>query len=163
MNSNNGRVDLLYGKNYNIYNLFNEPKKEYKNFKEEAIKNIHSDNELSELFLSSVNVDILQDAIIGLVYEKSKHKYVIDRQSDTELRIIMRSIYLEHGRHKIYGTIDEVKRLNGLVLQFAVPRIMQEIQLYMTYKNDVDKIPEPLSRGDFISAKGSRTLIQKEF
>jgi hypothetical protein len=160
-NQNNGRIQLLNNDNYNIYNLFAEPTHQYKNFSEEAIKNIHVENELSELFFSPKNADILQDAIRNIIYEKSK--YLIDRQSDTELRIIMRSIYLEHGRHKLYGTIEEVKRLNGLVLQFCVPRILQEIRLYITYKNDVDRIPNPIDRGQFASSKGSRQLIQKEF
>jgi hypothetical protein len=162
MNPNNGRIDLLNDKNYNIYNLFKEPAREYKHFNSEAIKNIHTENELSNILFSNKNIDVLQDAIRSMIYEKSNNKYIIDRQSDTELRIIVRSIYLEHGRH-VTDIVPEVRRLNGLVLQFAVPRILQEINLYMHYKNDVDKLPEPMSRGDFISSKGSRVLIQKEF
>lgn len=162
-NKNNGRIDLLYDKNYDIYNLFKEPSKQYNNFNEEAIKSIHCDNKLSDMFFSNKNIDVVQDAIRNIVYNKSNNKHIIDRQSDTELRVIMRSIYLEQGRHKVYGEIEEVRRLNGLVLQFCVPRIMQEINIYIQYKSDVDKIPDPIPRGDFASSKGSRVLEQKSF
>lgn len=162
-NKNNGRVDMLSDKNYDIYGLFKESKKDYRGFGQEAIKNVHNNNPLSDVFFSNKNVDALQDAIINIIYERSCKKYSISRQSDTELRIVMRSVYLEHGRHSQYNTIEEVKRLNGIVLQYCVPRIMQEINIYMQYKTDVDKIPDPMDRGEFVSAKGTKTLITKEF
>jgi hypothetical protein len=160
----NGRVQLLYDANYDSYKLFKEEPKDYRNFAGEAIKSIHAKNDLALIFFSTTNVDVLQQAIQGLVYEKSCHKYSIGRQSDNELRIIMRSIYLEKGIHTAYknGVLDEVKRLNQLVLEFCVPRIMQEIKLYMQYKADVDSLPMPLDRGEFSSSKGTKTLILKD-
>lgn len=163
-NNNNGRISVLNDKNYDMYKLFNEQKPKYNDFNREAIMGMHNTNDLSEIFFSNKNLDIVQDAIRRLVYEKSCKKHLIDRQSDTELRIIMRSIYIQEGRHSQHDVIAEVKRLNTLVLDYAVPKIIQEISMYVTrYKQDIDKMPEPMSRGEFVSSKGTKVLIQKEF
>ena len=60
---NNGRIDSLYGENYNIYDLFKEEKKPSLNFNDEAIKGTHSDNDISRVFFSKDNIEALQDAI----------------------------------------------------------------------------------------------------
>lgn len=160
----NGRVQLLHDANYDGYKLFKEEPKDYRNFASEAIKNIHAKNDLALIFFSTKNVDVLQQAIQSLVYEKSCKKHSIGRQSDNELRIIMRSIYLDKGVHVVNKNeiLHEVRRLNGLVLEFCVPRILQEIKLYMQYKSDVDSLPVPLDRGEFSSSKGTKTLILKD-
>lgn len=160
---NNGRVDTVYGQNYNIYNLFQQDQKPSKNFNDEAIKSIHNNNDISKVFFSMDNINALQDAIRFQVFEKSCNKHIIDRQSDTELKVIMRAVYLEHAQHGVRSIIQEVKRLNSLVLEFCIPRIMQEINIYMRYKSDIGQLPIPLERGQFSSSKGTKYLETKEF
>jgi hypothetical protein len=159
---NNGRVKVINNEKIEMYPMTDLHGKQ-SNFNEEAIKGIHSNNPLSELFFSRKNIDALHEAIRYQVYVKSCKKHVISRQSETELKIVMRAIYLESARHRQYDILPEVKRLNQLVLDFCVPRILQEINMYFTYKNDIDKMPVPLDRGEFQSAKGSKTLEQKNF
>lgn len=165
--TNNGRVDTLYGDNYNIYNLFQEEKRPSMNFNEEAIKGTHVANPLSIMFFSRQNIDALQEAIRYQVYVKSCKNHIIDRQSDTDLKVIMRATYLEHAEHMLptassQQVMEEVRRLNTIVIQFCVPRILQEINIYMKYKKDISSLPVPLDRGEFVSAKGTKTLITKE-
>jgi len=160
--SQNGRVDTLYNENYNIYDLFREERKPDINFNEEAIRGTHTNNDLSKVFFSRLNIDALQSGIRYLVFKNSCERFVIDRQSDTDLKVIMRAIYLEHGHHGVKDVIEEVKRLNGLVLDFCVPRIVQEINMNMRYKSDISKLPIPLDRGEFSSAKGQKTLVIKD-
>ena len=162
MDTSNGRVQLINNERIEIYPMTSGTDKR-SDFNEEAIKGIHNNNPLSQIFFSTNNIDALQEAIRYQVYKKSCKKHVIGRQSDTELKIIMRAIYLEHGRHRNYDVLPEVRRLNQLVLDFAVPRLLQEINMYMVYQNDIDKLPVPLDRGEFISSKGSRFLEQKTF
>jgi hypothetical protein len=159
----NGRVDTLYSDNYNIYNLFEETPKKQVNFNNEAIKGIHVDNDISRVFFSKQNIDALQEAIRYQVYIKTCKQRVIDRQSDTELKVIMRATYLEHALHVSRDILSEIKRLNLVVIDFCVPRILQEINMYMNYKEDISKLPTPMDRGEFISEKGTKTLILKEF
>lgn len=161
MNTNqNGRIDSLYSDNYDIYKLFKEEIKPDLNFNEEAIKGTHANNKLSALFFSRMNIDALQSAIRYQVYVSSCKKHVIDRQSDTDLKVVMRATYLEHAQHGI-DIVPEVKRLNGLVINFCVPKIVQEINMYMRYRSDISQLPVPLARGEFSSSKGQKTLELK--
>lgn len=162
---NNGRIDSLYDTNYNIYNLFKEEQRPQYNFENEAIKGTHITTDISDIFFSKINIDVLQEAIRYQVYIKSSNKHIIDRQSDTDLKVIMRAIYLENTQHTLKKTevLNEVKRLNSLVINFCVPRIIQEINMYIRYKNDISHLPVPLERGEFSSSKGTKQLITKEF
>lgn len=156
--SSKGRVDTIDNFNYDSYKLFDE-KAGSRDFNLEAIKGIHTKNELSDIFFSRTNIDALQEAIRYLVYKKSCGKYVISKQSETELKLIMRAYYLEQGNHRQYDTLTEIKELNTLVLNYAVPRVLQEIQMYDTYKDNIGKNPIPMDRGSFVSSKGTRTLV----
>lgn len=162
---NNGRVDTLYGTNYNVYDLFRNDQKPSTYFPMEAVKGVHSPNDISKLFFSKMNIDALQDGIRYQVYLKTNKKHVIDRQSDTDLKVIMRSVYLENARHDDINKniIDEIRRLNKLVIDIAITRIIQEINMYMRYREDITNLPVPLERGQFSSNKGTKVLIQKDF
>lgn len=161
---NNGRViDTLYGDNYNIYDLFKDEKKPSLNFNDEAIKGVHQNNDLSRVFFSQQNIDALQNAIRYQVYNKSCKKHIIDKQSETELKLIMRATYLEKARHATRDILEEIKRLNSVVIDFCVPRILQEINIYMHYRDDISHLPIPLERGQFSSSKGQKVLESKQF
>jgi hypothetical protein len=156
-----GRINITDNYNYDQYKLFDDNIK-HDNFNEEAIKGIHVSNKLSNMFFSQQNINILQDAIRYLVNQKSCGKFIIDKQSESELKLIMRAYYLQDGRHRQYNIVDEVKDLNTLVLNYSVPKILQEINMYMYYKKDINKSPMPMARGEFISTKGTRQLVTKE-
>ena len=162
MDSSNGRVKLVNNERIEIYPMSKDINKR-SDFNEEAIKGIHSNNPLSSIFFSDANIDALQEAIRYQVYKKSCQKHVIGKQSETELKIIMRATYLEQARHRNYDILPEVRRLNQYVLDFCVPRILQEIGMYTTYKNDIERLPVPMDRGSFVSSKGTRVLEQKSF
>ena len=155
----NGRVDVLKNDNYKMYGLFAE-NNTYRNAGEEALRSILSKNEISDLFFSRKNIDYIQDAIRYLVYDKSCKKHIIDRQSETELVIIMRSIYLQYTQSQPYKVAEQVKQMNTQVLNYCVPRILQEINQYLYYRNDIASLPIPMDRGQFMSTKGSKVLEQ---
>lgn len=159
---NNGRVDVLEGDNFNSYQLFQENSRR-DGFSAEAVKGIHVRTKLADMFFSQNNIDRLQQAIRYQIYTKSCNKHVIDRQSDTELKVIMRAYYLQQGQHRQYNEEEQVTELNTLVLNYCVPRILQEINMYIYYKKDVDSLPQPLDRGQYISSKGTKQLVAKDF
>ncbi len=158
----NGRVKLIDNETIKMYPMAKVSKKQ-SDFNDEAIKGIHSDNPLSAIFFSQTNMDAVQEAIRYQIYEKSCKKHIIGRQSEVELKVIMRAIYLQDAAHRTHDILAEVKRLNGLVLNYCVPRILQEINMYMTYTADINKLPQPMERGSFETSKGSRVLEQKYF
>ena len=161
---NNGRVNnILYDKNYNIYDLHQEEKKADTNFQNEAIKGMHQANDISKVFFSETNINVLQEAIRYQVYQKSCKKHIIDRQSDNDLKVILRATYMEHAQHNPRFPLEEIKRLNTIILDFCVPRILQEINMYIRYRRDISNLPVPLARGEMPSIKGTRALILNEF
>lgn len=160
---NNGRVDTTKDVNFDMYALFQNGNNKLTEFSHEAIQGVHTKTPLNDLFFSKKNIDALQLGIRNLVADRTNNEFIIGNQSEVELQIIMRAIYLSHAKHLPYDIIGQVRTLNAKVLDYCVPRILEEIRMYNYYKNDVSKLPMPLDRGEFSSAKGTRFLEQREF
>lgn len=155
-----GRVpDTTQNTNFKLYDTYSE-NKPVNNYQNEAIKGIHTTNPLSDIYFSRVNIDALQEAIRYQVYLKSCKKHIIGKQSENELLIIMRGIYLEYKRH-LDDVLQEVRYLNMKVLEYSVPKILEEIKMYLYYRKDISQLPIPLDRAQFVSSKGTKTLEQK--
>lgn len=114
--------------------------------------------EVAKLFFSARNMEALQEGLRRRVYHESGH--VVSRQSDRDLAIIMRSMYLQYaGNDPSPSTIlPQVRELNGKVLDFCVPQIVNEISMYLGYQRDLARLPEPLQRGTADTRKGTKTL-----
>lgn len=122
----------------------------------------YQETPLSKIFFSNKNIQNLQNLIRLLVFKHTSHH--IDSQHETELIVIMRSMYLDH--HKIptvwypqYIT-TEVGRLNELVLNEIVPKVVSQLMQYIGYLKDASTPPGSQSFG-----YGQATSIrgQKEY
>jgi Family of unknown function (DUF5761) len=160
---NNGRVDTTKDNNFNMYALFENGNNKLTEFSHEAIQGVHMKTPLNDLFFSKTNINALQLGVRNLIANKTNNQFIIGNQSEVELQIIMRAIYLSEAKHLPYDIVGQVKTLNEKVLDYCVPRILEEIKMFNYYKNDVSKLPMPLDRGEFSSAKGTRFLEQREF
>jgi len=141
---------------------------------------------VSSLFFSKKNIDALQLGICNKVYNESGGKYNIGRQSETELKIIMRSIYFSslqnsfmNFKQNIEGNynnmlnkindnssnnvIGQVRNLNKAVLDWAVPEILTNIRQFDKYKEDVSILPIPIDRPSLTSISGTKTLELQSF
>lgn len=125
---------------------------------------LHGGSAATELFLSRLNTDALQDAVRYRVYVETEGRYTIGRQSDAELALVMRSVLLQRGRNDdASSAVEQVKELNTLVLSWCVPRIISELDQYVHYREDVSRLPVPMRWGGLATSKGSRTLEMKNF
>jgi hypothetical protein len=129
-------------------------------FQKQGIKNIHSENPVSELFFSKHNIEILQQGLRYLVYKKTQQ--VIDNQSENELLIIMRSIYLQYAKHMPYNIISQVKALNTRVLDYAVDKVSSEVKQYADYKQHASTLPMPLEHAVNVSLAGTKILHNRQ-
>ena len=118
---------------------------------------------VSGLFFSIENIDIIQKGLKNKVYSISNGKYVIGRQSETELKIIMRSIYYQYGKNNSENVVEQVRDLNKLVLEWSVPQIITNIQQHNSYIQDISTMPMPLERAQLTTQKGTRVLEIKSF
>ncbi len=125
-------------------------------FKNIATQGIIQPTGLSELFFSKVNMDRLQNQIRYKVYLVSNGEYIIDRQSDTELEIVMRSTYLQHSQNLNSRLAEQVDRLNKIIVDWCVPRIMSELQEYQRYIKDIERLPVPIELPADVSQAGTR-------
>jgi hypothetical protein len=125
-------------------------------------KNLYGETLLTFLFFSSDNVKNLQHLIRLLVF-KSTQQY-IDNQSNIDLLIIMRSIFLAYSQHPklidegmppeikqklLKEYTNEISRLNELVLDDVVPRVVSGMQSTLDYLVDASRglqfMPQPES------------------
>lgn len=115
---------------------------------------------VSNLYFSPTNVNALHEAIRYRVYiESGARKLVIGKQSDVELALIMRSVYLQSARNvDSEGVVRQVRALNAAVLDYCVPRVLDEAISYLRFRQDVSTLPEPLPRGELATTKGERSL-----
>lgn len=130
-------------------------------FKEAGIEHSVSQNDVNSLFFSQNNVDALQHGIRYKVFNKISK--VIDNQSERELRVIMRSTYLQYSKNLQSNIVEQVRDLNSKVLDYIVPKIIVEVKQYDTYIRDASSLPVPMDRGTNTSTTGTKFLHVKEF
>lgn len=159
---NNGRVDTLPHANYTMYGLFENGNDKLSQFNREAIIGVHQQTPLNDLFFSRQNIEALQVGVKNMVAKRTDGEFVIGKQSEVELQIVMRAIYLQHAKHMTTNIIEQVRELNSLVIDFCVPRIIEEIKMFKYYKHDIGQLPIPLDRGQFSSSKGLKILETRE-
>lgn len=159
-NLNNGRVDASFGNNN--FNFINQ-----RNNISENPTNITSRNKsctkLSDLYFSMDNINILQYGIRNRILNESNGEIFIGRQSDDELKIIMRSIYYQYGKNLDYDIMGQIKELNEKVLDWSIPRIISNIKQYNKYIQDISNMPVPLERAELTSEKGTKSLELTSF
>ena len=115
-------------------------------------------NMLNQLYMSAENIENLQTRIRYAVWMASNKQHVIARQSDTELQIIMRSMYLTYGKNLPVGVKEQINDLNDLVVQEAVSKILSQIQQHVGYLFDRSTTNFPLAHPVNMSSVGLKSL-----
>lgn len=112
----------------------------------ESLHGILEDSKLSRVFFSSGNVQILQNGLRAGVHEMSgEKKIVIPPQNVDNLKIIMRSMYLQYAQHREdISVTKQVEDLNKLVLDYVVPTLFNEVMGYLKYLEDQSTLVRPL-------------------
>lgn len=154
----NGRVINITKENYTTIPMFDENNDKKDNFKFEALQHIQTPSTLSMLFFSKYNLDRIQTELRYLVWIQSGKKYVIDRQSPIELEIVMRAIYLQYSLNQDKDFKKQIEYLNKLVLSYCVPNVLSEVEQYLGYLDNVQKLPNPLPLPENLSSAGTKTL-----
>ena len=90
------------------------------------------------------NIQIIQNGLRAGVYEMSNHEIVIPPQNIDQLKIIMRSTYLQYAEHYETNIRGQIEKLNRLVLDYAVPTVYGEARGYLKYMQDQSTLVVPL-------------------
>jgi hypothetical protein len=155
----NGRVigvaDTKTGKQFE---LFTENNNNCNNTKETILYGTLTRSTLSDTFFSKENMKILQNSLRYRVYAASGGEYVIGEQDNTELTIIMRSMYLMYSKNLPYNIKEQIQELNQQVINYILPKIVSEIKQWIFYTSDIQRLPQPIDLPRNLSNKGTRTL-----
>lgn len=121
-----------------------------------SIKGILEENSLNSLFFSEMNVKAIQDTLRYRVYKNTDQ--VISEQSSNDIFIIMRSIMLQYANFRVGvdNIVDEIRRLNSKVLDYAVSNVSSNVKQHQGYVEDLSKLPVPMDRPIYYN-KGNYT------
>jgi hypothetical protein len=145
----NGRIDIVTPPIQDQFALYDRiPVNQCVTYRD-ALNGIWEDSMLSKAFFSKENIQIIQNGIRAGVYQRSGGKHVISEQDCDSLKIIMRSIFLQHATNLPTDISHQISDLNNLVFDYAVPKIYSEAEGYIHYKKDVSNMYTPISRPQF--------------
>lgn len=160
--STNGRVNILKTANIDIPS-YQRTQVDNQKYYSEALVGGFDPTPVSNLFFSCNNIDVLQDGIRYAVHKRTNGKYTIGRQSDHDLKIVMRSMYLQYGRNLPNNVVEQVRELNGKVLEWTVNEVLSNLKQYEVYRKDASTMPNVMEYGPLVTQKGSKTLEIKRF
>jgi hypothetical protein len=129
----------------------------------DLVGHIHSVTPLNSVFFSESNIDLLQRQIHDQVKAMSGGNYSISRQSDDELRIIMRSYYLMFSRNDPNTVARELDELNRRVVGYAAGKIYSEVDFHMFYRKDLEDFAPAIANPVNVGVRGTRTGELKSF
>uniref|UniRef100_A0AB39J981 Minor capsid protein P8 central region domain-containing protein n=1 Tax=Florenciella sp. virus SA2 TaxID=3240092 RepID=A0AB39J981_9VIRU len=157
-----GRIDLDPNENGTPIFMYDKiPKNEKTNYYN-ATQYMIEQTQLSVCYFSKENIQIIQNSIRAKIFDMTKQK--IDYQNYDELKMIMRSIYLQHSMHKPDNITQQIEDLNQKVLEYVIPNVYGELTSYLKYKKDISSIPEPIQRPEYIqNENNNKTLELKTF
>ena len=135
----NGFINVKETKNHVPFSLFQigENKQGFK----ESLDGIIQSTVLSEVFFSRKNINNIQKNIIKKVLIASNNRYKIGNQSENELQIIMRSIYLQNSLNNDNDIQLQIKNLNNLIYEYCVQNILVNATQYVGYLKEIDNVP----------------------
>ena len=141
----NGRVNLLEEPSTEILFKMQErvaiknKTSEYR----EALNGVYEESELSNLYFSKANIQIVQNGIRAGIYAKTNKEHIIPPQNIDNIKIIMRNIYIQYVENQNNIT-SEIERLNQLVLGYIIPQVHGSLVSYFKYIKDQSTLVIPL-------------------
>jgi hypothetical protein len=114
----NGRINIIENSDPNAVFKMQERialKNKSTNYASALSGNDWEDNMVSRVFFCSENIQILQNGLRAGVYAMSNNKIVIPPQNVDQLKIVMRSVYLQYAEHFPTNITAQIERLNKIV------------------------------------------------
>ncbi len=143
------------------YQLIEKPMNLHASHNVEMLKGRHEPTMLDYLFFSNKNIQIIQNAIRKKVYDISGH--VISNQSENELLQIMRSIFFLNLPLSFPNITENIKFLNKVTVDKALPKILTNMKQYLIYLKDLQHTPIPIDRPKEENIKGTNQIGFKPF
>lgn len=138
--------------------MFQSHRDDYYNMSQNSLTGVQVETNFSKIFFSPENVNLLQRQIIMEVFKRTNGEYLIEKQSEEDLQVVMRSIYIQHARHAPNDFQGQIKELNYLITDDVVPGIISEINAYNGYLERAFAPRKIMDLPECTSNAGLRTL-----
>ena len=143
--------------NYGRVKLKNEYEKPFKMMEDlndkdtygDTLKYYQTENLLSKVYFSKENIKMIQNMLRYNIWLNSDKKYIISNQDETQLTIIMRSIFLQYAKNLPNNIKEQIKTLNKYVLDWCIPKILTQVKQFIGYKYDITQVNKPLPYGEY--------------
>lgn len=156
---NNGRVNIKSPNTSALFQMYDKiPANQCVTFRN-ATEGLWNETPLSQAFFSRENIQIIQNGIRAGVYHRSNGQYVIGPQDCDSLKIVMRSVFLQHAANQPFNIPQQIEELNKIVLNYCIQQVYSEAQGYMKYVDDVSTLVVPIAH----PVQASNTDRQLEF
>jgi hypothetical protein len=142
---NNGRIDIKSPNTSALFEMYDKiPANQCVTFRNPT-EGLWTDTYLSQAFFSQQNIQIIQNGIRAGVYHRSNGQYTIGPQDCDSLKIVMRSVYLQHAANQPDNITQQVVELNKIVLNYCIQQVYSEAQGYMKYIDDASTLVVPIA------------------
>ena len=143
--SNNGRVDIKTPNTSALLQMYDKIPANQCVTLRNPTEGLWSSTPLSQAFFSQQNIQMLQNGIRAGVYKYSNGQYIIAPQDCDSLKIIMRSVFLQHSANQLENYQNQISNLNQIVLNYCIQQVYSEAQGYMKYIDDVSTLVIPIA------------------
>jgi len=142
---NNGRINIKSPNTSALFQMYDKiPANQCVTYRN-ATEGLWDETPLSHAFFSLQNIQILQNGIRAGVYKRSNGQYVIGQQDCDSLKVIMRSVFLQHSANQSNNISQQISQLNKIVLDYCIQQVFSEAQGYMKYVDDVSTLVVPIA------------------
>jgi hypothetical protein len=125
---NNGRVDMNGPSTKNLFAMYDKiPAHQCSTFRDPT-EGLWTDTQLSDIFFSKQNIQLLQNGIRAGVYERSNGQYVIGPQDCDSLKIIMRSVFYNMLQIRLAILLVKLPNLTRLFWTIAFTKSMVRLR-----------------------------------
>ena len=159
MSDPNGRINILGENTQYQFELFQNPGQP--TTYNDAMTGNWNDSLLSKTFFSRENIQIIQNGIRAGVYKVSKGRYSVGPQDETNLKIVMRSTFLQNAKNDGRPIPMQIAELNNMVFDYCIKNVCSEATAYIKYKQDVSTLAVPEARPVYVRIKGDKQLELK--
>lgn len=140
-NENTNNLDIVHKLEKAPFLFWNQHPKNYferytneKQCREPTCQDADNVELVKEAFFLRENIEIIQNAIIRNVAKKSK--YLISRQKEDDIILLMNGIYHDYSRNLPYDLKEQILDLNERVVNFITPWLINEVEAYQRYLID---------------------------
>jgi hypothetical protein len=138
--------------------FYQDHRNRYNNVAKLALEGLWENSKLSLSFFSKENIKKLQELLRREIYYRTDKKFLIDDQSEDDLIIAMRAVYLQYATNLPYQIAEQTEKLNYMTIDYVAPDMVTGIRQFYGYIRDISTAPRPIDRPLNVSKKGTRTL-----